>query len=175
MSAQFYKLIDRVLSHEGGYSNDPRDPGNWTGGKAKVGKLAGTKFGISAGAYPDLDIKGLTRQRAIEIYKRDFWDAVDGDRLHPHFSFQALDAAVNHGVSRSIRWMQQMANVKIDGFIGPITHAALAAMDIRDMTLLFNAIRIEFYTSLSTWPTYGKGWTRRVATNLRYAAEDNDQ
>lgn len=174
MSALFKKLINRVLAHEGGYTNDPRDPGNWTGGKVKVGVLKGTKFGIAANTYPNLDIKNLTRDQAIAIYKRDFWDAVDGDRLHPHFAFQALDAAVNHGVKRAIQWIQQMAGVKVDGYIGPVTHGALEKMDIRDMVLLYNAIRIEFYTSLSTWSTYGKGWTRRVAANLRHAAEDND-
>uniref|UniRef100_UPI0039E582BF glycosyl hydrolase 108 family protein n=1 Tax=Klebsiella pneumoniae TaxID=573 RepID=UPI0039E582BF len=62
----FDDLIGRVLGHEGGYVNDPRDPGGET------------QFGISKRAYPNVDIKGLTRETAISIYKRDFWDRVQG-------------------------------------------------------------------------------------------------
>ncbi|WP_377153367.1 glycoside hydrolase family 108 protein [Roseateles sp. UC29_93] len=157
----FDTLIDRVLGHEGGYVNHPEDPGGET------------KFGIAKRSYPGVDIKNLTRPQAIEIYRADFWNRVQGDKLPRAFVFQALDAAVNHGVENAVRWMQRAAKVADDGHIGPMTLAAIGRADTADLVLLFNAERQEFYTKLSTFDVFGRGWIRRVAANLRYAAEDN--
>lgn len=157
----FDSLIDRVLSHEGGYVNDPRDPGGET------------KFGIAKRSYPHVDIKNLTRDVAVEIYRRDFWNRVHGDKLPRQFVFQALDAAVNHGIGNAVRWIQRAAGVADDGVIGPMTLAAVASADVADLVLLFNAERLEFYAKLKTFDAFGRGWTRRVAGNLRYAAGDN--
>lgn len=157
----FRDYIERVLSHEGGYVNDPRDPGGET------------RWGISKRSYPHVDIKRLTRDDAITIYERDFWRRVQGDRLPRQFAFQALDAAVNHGIENAVRWMQRAAGVADDGYIGPMTLAAVARTDPADLVLKFNAERLEFYARLSTFDAFGRGWTRRVAGNLRHAAEDN--
>ena len=128
--------------------------------------------GIAKRSYPTLDIKNLTRQAAIDIYRRDFWERVKGDKLPPAVSFQALDAAVNHGIGNSVRWLQRAAGVADDGVIGPATLAAVARKEPGDMVMLFNAERIEFYTKLTTWDSFGRGWARRVAGNLRYGAAD---
>lgn len=159
--SQFDEIIDRVLSHEGGYVNNPRDPGGET------------QWGISKRSYPTVNIRALTRQGAVDIYRRDFWQRVQGDRLPRAVAFQALDAAVNHGIGNAVRWLQRAAGVADDGIIGPRTIAAVAAQDPADLVLLFNAERLEFYAKLGTFDTFGKGWTRRVAGNLRYAAQDN--
>lgn len=159
--SMFLDLIDRVLSHEGGYVNDPRDPGGET------------KFGIAKRSYPHLNIKDLTRQDAIAIYQRDFWQRVQGDKLPLPFVFQALDAAVNHGIGNAVRWMQRAAGVADDGVIGPATLAAVARQEPADLVLNFNAERLEFYAKLQTFDHFGRGWARRVAQNLRYAAQDN--
>lgn len=157
----FDSLIDRVLSHEGGHVNDSRDPGGET------------KFGIAKRSYPLLDIKNLTRSQAVEIYRRDFWQRVNGDSLPPSVAFQVLDAAVNHGIGNAVRWLQRAVGVADDGVIGPVTMAAVKRMDAADLVLQFNAERLEFYTKLSTWDAFGRGWARRLAGNLRYAAADN--
>ena len=157
----FRDLIDRVLSHEGGYVNHPADPGGET------------KFGIAKRSYPALDIKSLTRDDAIGIYERDFWARVQGDRLPRQFAFQALDAAVNHGIGNAVRWIQRAAGVADDGVIGPVTLAAVRRADAADLVLNFNAERLEFYAKLQTFDTFGRGWAQRVATNLRYAAQEN--
>lgn len=157
----FLDLVDRVLSHEGGYVNDPNDPGGET------------KWGISKRSYPHLNIKDLTRQDAIAIYQRDFWQRVQGDKLPVPFAFQALDAAVNHGIGNAVRWMQRAAGVADDGVIGPVTLAAVARQEPADLVLNFNAERLEFYAKLQTFDHFGRGWTRRVAQNLRFAAQDN--
>lgn len=159
--SQFDQIIDRILAHEGGYVNNPRDPGGET------------QWGISKRSYPTLNIRALTRKDAIEIYRRDFWQRVQGDRLPRGFAFQVVDAAVNHGIGNAVRWMQRAAGVADDGVIGPKTMTAVAASSVADLVLLFNAERLEFYAKLGTFDTFGRGWTRRVAGNLRYGAADN--
>lgn len=157
----FDTLIDRVLSNEGGYVFNAQDPGGET------------KFGIAKRSYPDVDIKNLTRGQAIEIYRRDFWLRVSGDQLPSAFAFQALDAAVNHGIGNAVRWMQRAAGVADDGVIGPMTIAAVQAASPADLVLLFLAERLSFYTKLKTFDEFGRGWSNRIAENLRYAAKDN--
>ena len=169
----FETVFDRLIGHEGGWSDDPRDPGNWTGGRPNVGQLKGTNFGIAANTYPDIDIKGLTLDAAKAIYRRDWWDKIHADELPGAIAFQVWDFAVNAGMSRAMISLQRAVGVADDGKIGPRTLAAVAAMSVTDVLSRFNAERLEFYASLSTWATYGKGWARRVAGNLRYAAEDS--
>ncbi len=169
----FEQAFNRLIGHEGGYSSDRNDPGNWTGGKVGVGKLLGTKYGLAANTYPKLDIKNITIVEAKEIYKRDWWDKLGADQLHPAVVYQLWDFAVNAGKSRAIKELQQVAGVPDDGVIGPKTIAAVKAMDVNDVLLKLAAERLKFYTSLGTWTTYGKGWANRVAENLIFAAEDN--
>lgn len=173
MTDRFDEYIERVLSHEGGFTNRRDDPGNWTKGYEGGGVLKGTKWGISAASYPLLDIYNLTRDNAIEIYREDFWNRVGGPSLPEEFAFQALDAAVNHGIGNAVRWMQRAAGVADDGKFGPVTRQAVRSMGDGDLVLKFNAIRLRFYTKLNIWSVYGKGWVNRVADNLDYAAEDN--
>uniref|UniRef100_UPI00300B3D77 glycosyl hydrolase 108 family protein n=1 Tax=Acinetobacter higginsii TaxID=70347 RepID=UPI00300B3D77 len=102
----FDKAFDRLIGHEAGYSSDKRDPGNWTGGKVGIGVLKGTKFGIAANTYPNLDIKNLTIEQAKQIYKKDWWDKLGADSLHSSIVFQLLDFAVNAGKARAIKELQ---------------------------------------------------------------------
>ena len=101
MTDRFPIFIDRLLSHEGGFTDDRRDPGNWTGGKVGAGLLKGTKFGIAANTYPALDIKNLTRAQAVAIYRWDFWERARCDRLPAVVAFQLLDGAVNSGIAQA--------------------------------------------------------------------------
>ena len=172
-SITFDEAFKRLIGHEGGYSTDRRDPGNWTGGRVGVGTLKGTKFGLAANTYPNLDIKNLTLAQAKEIYKKDWWDKLGADGMHSAIVFQLWDFAINAGKSRAIKELQQAVGVPADGIIGPQTLAAVNAHDLNDVILSLTAERLKFYTSLSTFKTYGKGWTNRVADNLKYAAQDN--
>jgi lysozyme family protein len=167
----FNTAFDRLVGHEGGFGNDSRDSGNWTGGVVGRGELVGTKYGISAASYPTLDIKNLTLAQAKEIYFRDFWSIV-GD-AHPSIKFQLFDAAVNSGHGNAIRFLQRAVRVADDGQWGKISQAALDAMETNDVLLRFVAYRLKFWASLSTFDTYGRGWTSRGADNLLFAAEDN--
>lgn len=160
-ASRFNTFIDRVLSHEGGYVFDKRDPGGET------------NWGISKRSYPAVDIKRLTRAQAVEIYRRDFWLAQQCDKLPPAIAFQLLDAGINHGPGNAIRWLQAAAGTAQDGALGPLTLAAVRRADQNDLLLRFNAARLDFYASLSTFATFGRGWVRRVAANLRHASGDN--
>lgn len=169
----FEKAFERLIGHEGGFSDDPKDPGNWTGGKVNVGRLVGTKFGIAANTYGHLDIKNLTLDDAKSIYYKDWWLKLSADQIDGAIAYQMWDFAVNAGMGTAKKTLQRAVGVNADGIIGPATIKATNSMPVNDVLLRFNAQRLRYYTSLSTWPTYGKGWTNRVAGNLDFAAEDN--
>ena len=169
----FDTVFDRVIGSEGGFQADAKDRGSWTGGEVGKGKLVGTKYGLAAMTYPTLDIKSLTVQQAKDIYFRDWWTKFGMGGWPKALSFQMFDAAVNHGVGRANQFLQRALGVKDDGVIGPVTVAAVSKADTNDLLLRFLAERLEYFTNVKTWDSYSKGWARRVAENLRYAAEDN--
>ncbi|MCH7306617.1 secretion activator protein [Acinetobacter sp. NIPH 1852] len=169
----FDEAFKRLIGHEGKFTDDRRDRGNWTTGIIGKGQLKGTKFGISAMTYPDLDIKNIKLEQAKNIYKRDWWDALNANEIKAAIVFQLWDFAINAGMSTAKRKLQSAVGVADDGIIGPITLEAINSADLNDVLMKFNAERLAYYTKLSTWPTYGKGWTNRVATQLLYAAVDN--
>lgn len=170
----FDTSFDRVIGHEGGFQKDPKDRGNWTSGQIARGVLKGTKFGLAAMTYPELDIENLTIDQAKAIYKRDWWDKLGMDRFKPAMSFQMFDAAINHGMSNATKILQRAVSVKDDGVIGPVTIGKVQETEINDMLMLFLAERLIFMTDIKTFDTYGKGWSRRVAGNLKLATVDND-
>lgn len=168
----FDQAFDRLIGHEGGFSDDPKDPGNWTGGRQGIGELRGTKFGLAANTYGHLDIANLTVDQAKAIYLADFWSAI-GEQTHPAVKFQFFDAAVNHGHGNAVRMLQRAARVADDGQWGQVSQAALDAMDLNDQLLRFLGTRFKFWASLKKFDDFGRGWTNRGADNLLFAAEDN--
>jgi lysozyme family protein len=166
MSA-FDTAFAAVVGVEGGFTADPRDPGNWTGGKAGAGVCKGTKYGVSAASYPTTDIANLTLDDAKAIYKRDFWDRLQADRLDADLAFQAFDAAVNCGVGAAAKWLQRAGRVNpVDGVIGPQSLAAITALEPWRVAMRLDAYRLLSNAQAGTFPTYGKGWSVRVANNL---------
>lgn len=168
---KFSRCIAFTLSQEGGFSDNAADPGNWTGGLVGSGALRGTNFGISAAAYPSLDIANLTQADAEAIYQRDYWSPLNADALSFPLALVAFDAAVNCGVQRSIIWLQQAASVSSDGVLGPQTQAALAGGDSVALAREALVRRLEFSSHLPTWTTFGLGWTRRVLALAAIIAE----
>ena len=150
-----------TATQEGGYSDIPDDPGNWTSGVVGVGTLKGTKFGISAASYPQLDIANLTLATAGVIFQRDYWDKIAGDSLPPGIDLVMFDAAVNLGVSDAARMMQNIVGVTKDGIIGPASLAAIAAQAPVYLIASFSHARLAFYQSLPEWPEFGVGWSNR--------------
>lgn len=169
----FDTAFDRLISHEGGLSMDPDDPGNWTGGEPGAGELRGTNWGISAATYPHLDIANLTRDDARDIYRRDFWSKVHGDKLHDGVAFQLFDFAVNSGIGTAIRKYQRALGVADDGIFGGISQAAAASMSESDQIMRVLAERLDYMTRLKNWQHASRGWARRIAHNLRFGADDS--
>lgn len=163
---QFDQAFDILIDHEGGFTDDRNDRGNWTSGKIGVGELKGTKFGISAMSYPDLDIKNLTVDQAREIYARDFWGRLALERVPPQVRFDIFDTAVNSGRDTAAKLLQRAVGVKDDGKIGPVTLSAIAKISGESLDKKFNGQRLLFLSEIKTWPHYGRGWVRRVANNL---------
>ena len=157
----FDQAFERLMGHEGAYVNDPNDPGGET------------KWGISKRSYPDADIANLTRDQAKAIYFEDFWTRIHADEMYDGVAFQALDFAINSGIETAVRYLQRAVGIADDGYWGPVTRAAVAKMSESDIIMRFVAARLDFWTRLSTWPTFGSGWARRAAQNLRYGSEDS--
>lgn len=150
MKSNFDRCLNEVLAHEGGYVNDPHDPGGET------------NMGISRRAYPKEDIRGMTRERAAEIYRRDYWNAVRGDDLPFGLDLVAFDAAVNSGVSRGAKWLQQALGVNPDGKIGPATLAAAKSTYQPAAIMRAVGFRRNFLTQLPGWAHFGAGWDKRL-------------
>lgn len=152
MTDQFSRAVEIVLSKEGVLSDDPRDNGGLT------------KYGISQKAYPALDIRALTRDAAIDLYRRDYWQPVRGDDLAWAFALPLFDCAVNQGVGRAIRMFQAALNVTADGSFGPATLKAAQSRqtDPTDTLARFMAERALAYAQHADFSTFGRGWMRRA-------------
>lgn len=148
----FQRAFDMVISHEGGLVDDPDDPGGLT------------KFGISQRAYPGEDIRALTRQRAAELYRRDYWSALKGDQLPEPLGLCLFDMAVNSGVSQAVRTLQRAIDVPVDGILGPGTLGKALALPTPMLVAYFQAERVLFLATLPTFTKFGRGWARRVLT-----------
>jgi lysozyme family protein len=170
----FDAIFTVLIGEEGGYTCDPNDPGGET------------NWGISKAAYPNVDIKALTKAGAEAIYVRDYWTlqpadgsiaAVTGDNMPPLLALMLFDAAVNNGIERAREWLQAAVGVATDGVIGPETMAAFHTV-LADPTMgpdglaaEFLARRIDFMAGLKTWQYFGLGWSRRLAS-LPFKAKD---
>ncbi|GIW22588.1 MAG: hypothetical protein KatS3mg068_2470 [Candidatus Sericytochromatia bacterium] len=157
--ANFDIAIQKTLKWEGGYVNDPKDPGGET------------KFGISKASYPNLDIKNLTINQAKQIYKNNYWDKVQGDKIKSQKIAESIfDFGVNAGVSTSVRLAQQILNVSIDGVLGNQTLNALNSFNEELFLLKFTIAKIQRYMQIcNNRPTSIKflfGWIRRTLEHL---------
>lgn len=163
----FPAVMDEVFKHEGGLSLIRSDPGNWTGGRVGVGELRGTNYGIASHAHPTEDIRNLTPARAREIYRAKYWQRLRGDDLPPGIDLVAMDAGVNSGPKRGAKWLQQglgFTGRDADGVTGNLTVAAARQADPVPVIQKACAVRMGFLRGLRTWGTFGRGWSRRVAS-----------
>ena len=163
-SKAFNLSFENVIGVEGGYTQDPKDTGNWTGGRKGVGKLNGTKYGVSAASYPSLDIKSITLDDAKAIYYRDYWQVINGDAFPFSISNALFDCAVNSGCSSATKLLQRSLGVVSDGKIGKQTITAAQAKDQTELLIDFLTARAVFYARLAKFELYGKGWMKRLFT-----------
>ena len=154
MLVEFDDIIEVVLHHEGGYVNDPDDPGGET------------NFGLAKRSHPDVDIANLTKDGAKEIYKEHYWDKNKVESLSEELRHIYFDMCVNQGRGRAVKILQRAANgkgaeLKVDGGMGPKTIAAMEGVELDRV----RAYRIKYYADLVTRkPDLEKfyfGWFRR--------------
>ena len=155
MNTWFDQCFEKLIAHEGGVSENPKDPGGLT------------NYGISQRAYPNLDIRSLTLAEVKQLYKRDYWDRAQCDQLPSQLSYLVFDAAVNSGIGQSIRFLQRAVGTADDGVMGVITLSAIKRLDTESLCARFIGQRLDFMTKLSTFDVFGKGWSRRIADQLK--------
>ena len=160
MNANWEKALALVLKSEGGYVNNPRDPGGETNlGVTKKVWEAWVKKSVSSD-----DMKSLTPTMVAPLYKAQYWDAVFGDDLPNGVDYLVFDFAVNAGPHTSRKLLQRALGVKDDGVIGSITMDKVRKADAKDLINKFSIAKENYYKSLSTFSIFGKGWMNRVAT-----------
>lgn len=111
----------------------------------------------------------MTLARAKQIYLRDFWGPAGCDAVPAGVKFSLFDMAVNSGVRPAVRCLQKAVGVNDDGILGPVTLQAVASIHPSKFIARFNGHRLQFMSSLSTWPAFGRGWANRIAQNLMEA------
>ena len=154
----FARAFPLVLKHEGGYVDHPRDPG----GATNLGVTIGTLSGWLGRPATKAEVRALTVDAVAPIYRKNYWDAVRGDDLPSGVNYCVFDFGVNSGPRRAIMALQRALNVADDGAIGPITLAAVRKADPEQLVSRICSDRLAFMRQLSTWPTFGRGWQRRV-------------
>ena len=158
MKENFDAAMDHLLKSEGGFVNHLADPGGMT------------NFGVTQRVWEawvghpvtEKEMRALTPTIIGPMYKAKYWDKVSGDLLPSGVDYAVFDAAVNSGPGQAAKWLQRVVGVDADGAIGPHTLAELSRMDAKDVVSKFRDYRLSFLQDLSTFGTFGKGWTRRV-------------
>jgi len=155
----FEQCLALVLKHEGNFVNHPKDPGGMT-------NLGVTKRVWEEWVGHPVDeaaMRALSVQDVAPLYKKNYWDKIKGDQLPMGVDYACFDLAVNSGVGRAAKILQQALGVSADGAIGPTTLDAVAKANPRDLATEICDLRLNFLQSLPTFATFGKGWTRRVS------------
>ena len=148
-----------VLKNESGYVDNPADPG----GATNLGCTKATWEAWVGHPVTKDDIKALTPNDVMPLYKVKYWDTIKGDDLPEGVDYAVFDFAINSGPSRAAKALQSVLSITVDGQIGPATLRALEAANPREVATAVCEARLAFLQSLSTYATFGKGWSRRVS------------
>lgn len=160
MKNNFGKCLSLVLVHEGGYVNDPHDPGGATNKGVTQAVYDGWRKSHGQAVQ---SVRHISVDEIAGIYRMLYWDRVRGDDLPSGLDYAVFDFAVNSGVNRAAKYLQALAGAAQDGLIGKGTLGAVAAKDTRGLIGALCDRRVSFLRNLSTFWRFGKGWTRRVA------------
>jgi uncharacterized protein (TIGR02594 family) len=172
VTSTFDAALAHVLAMEGGFTDDPHDPGGPTNFGITLGVFASwRKVKITAANRASLirDLKAIDQATVGQIYRRRYWDLAHCTELPAPLAFMHFDAAVNHGVGTAIRVLQEVVGTDVDGEIGPETRAAAAKTSIAKALDAYAAIRRRRYRALPHFWRFGRGWLRRVDTTLEHA------
>ena len=154
----FLTAFEKLLKHEGGFSNHKDDRGG------------ATRYGVTEVVAREAGYRGDMRELPLDlaqrIYKDRYWDAVQAESLPPDVRYIVFDGAVNSGVVQSAKWLQRACGVKDDGVIGPITIRAASLLHSDGLKRRILAQRLRFMATLANWPAFSRGWANRIADLL---------
>ena len=167
MISNWDQAFKQMLASEGGFTDDERDNGN----KLPDGRKGSTMLGVTQFNWEQHvghqvthdDMRKLTPADVEPLYKKKYWDVVRADELPSGIDYLVFDMGVNAGPGRSIKLLQTAVGVPADGGFGPMTMAAVQAVDPVELIERFSQAKEDFYRSLTTFTTFGKGWLNRVA------------
>ena len=157
--SKFKEALEVILHHEGGYVNHPKDPGGET------------NLGVTKRVYEEWggtkDMTELTPEDVEPIYQKNYWDKLKCDELPEALALCVFDFGVNAGPGRAAKYLQSLVGaLPIDGGIGPMTLAAvdkyIDKFSVELAVERYQEARQKYYEELSTFATFGRGWTRRV-------------
>ncbi|MBF0680874.1 MAG: glycoside hydrolase family 108 protein [Devosia sp.] len=160
---RFDACLDHMLAQEGGYVDHPADPGGATNMGITRKTLARWRNISPWTELPKSAVEGLTRTEAARIYRALYWNPCRADQFPPGLDLALFDFAVNSGPDRAVRTLQAGLGVAADGVVGPVTTSAAQKADANEAINDLCDRRLRFLQGLSTFPTFGRGWTRRVA------------
>lgn len=161
-----------TATNEGGYSSDPRDAGNWTGGAVGNGTCIGSKYGISAPVLfrdnPSITatiVKNLPTAK-FSLVADSYWKTVMGDLLPSGIDVMVFDYGYNVGPGKAVMLLQSLVGVKADGIIGKMTLAAVSkyitANTISSLIQALHDKQVADYKSMKDFAIYGRGWLART-------------
>ena len=154
----FETAFDLLITHEGGFSNHPDDPGG------------ATMYGITEAVARENGYTGAMRDLTLDfaksVYRKKYWDACRCDQMPDQLRYPLFDGAVNSGPGQSTKWLQVALGVKTDGAIGPVTQQAANNCFPAIVRQKMVGNRLRFMTELKNWPSFSKGWSRRIAAIL---------
>jgi lysozyme family protein len=154
----FLTAFEKLLKHEGGFSNHNADPG---------GK---TRYGVTEAVAREAGYRGDMRELPLDlaqrIYKDKYWDAMQAEALPADVRYIVFDGAANSGITQSAKWLQRACGVKDDGVVGPQTIRAANALASDGLKRRILGQRLRFMATLSNWPAFGRGWANRIADLL---------
>ena len=160
MKNNYDAALQHVLKSEGLWSDNPADPGG------------ATMKGITLSVYREWkrnphisteELMVIPDEEVYNLYKELYWNKVQGDYLPAGVDYAVFDSAVNMGVGRAAKLIQEAVGVTADGVLGPASVSAIQKTDPKELIEKFSQLKENFYRSLGTFPTFGVGWLRRVA------------
>ena len=158
MNSNWNKSFDLLIKSEGGYSDDPKDPG----GRTNLGVTQSVWESWVGRASNEKEMRNLSIEDVTPLYKRKYWDACSCDLLPDGLDYLVFDFAVNAGVGRSVKTLQSCVDATMDGQIGKNTLGAVSTFPVEVLIFKFSDEKVRFYKSLPTFSEFGKGWLERV-------------
>ena len=157
--SRFDLCFAEILEKEGGFSNNPNDPG----GPTNLGITQRTLAAWRQAEVTVEDVQKLAREEACEIYRSNYWNVMRCDDLPKGVDLSVFDFGVNAGSAAAVRLLQKVAGAEQDGSVGPLTLRAVRSSEPRTLIEALTSARLDFYRGLATYETFGKGWEKRCA------------